>query len=96
MPGTPKGLSGFGVPRHGNTTMKTYTIRYTEPGSHLQNIRTVEARSASQAVNQVIPAHDVAIILPLGKGLPRRHFSTIEGYAGTVDEVPATCYAGHA
>jgi hypothetical protein len=76
--------------------MKTYTIRYTEPGSKLINIVTVEARTRAQAVDQVIPAHDVAIILPFGKGLPRRHFSSIEGYAGTVDEVPATCYAGHA
>lgn len=73
--------------------MKSYTIRYTEPGSRLQNIRTVEARTRAQAVDKVIPAHDVAIILPLGKGLPRRHFTTIDGYAGTVDEVVATRYA---
>jgi hypothetical protein len=73
--------------------MKTYTARYTEPGSLLTNIRTVEARTRAQAVNQIIPAHDVAIILPLGRGLPPRHFTTIEGFAGTIDEAKPTRYA---
>ena len=94
MPGTPKGLSGFGVPTGGTQDMK-YTIRYTEPSSTLVNIRTVEARTKNQAIAKVLPEGEAIIVLPVPAKTRRktRDFVTSGGYTGTIIEAKPTRYA---
>lgn len=71
-----------------------YTIRYTEPGSTLVNIRTVEARTPSQAVDKVIPPDDIGIVFKARPRRKTRDFVTPGGFAGTVVEAKPTRYAG--
>jgi len=75
-----------------------YTIRYTEPGSRLQNIRTVEARTKNQAIARVLPEGEAIVVIPAPPKAKRktRAFVTSGGFAGTITEARATQCAGHA
>lgn len=73
-----------------------YTIRYTEPGSTLVNIRTVEARTKNQAIAQVLPEGEPPVVIPVSPKSKRktRDFITPGGYSGTIVEAKPTRYAG--
>lgn len=73
-----------------------YTIRYTEPGSRLVNIRTVEARTKNQAIARVLPEGEAIVVIPAPAQSKRktRDFVTSGGFAGTIAEARATQYAG--
>ena len=73
-----------------------YTIRYSEPGSTLVNIRTVEARTKNQAIAKVLPEGEAIVVIPAPAKAKRktRDFITSGGFAGTITESRATQYAG--